>query len=157
MPHGPFRTEAEFRDYLESLQRNSSLVPFVVVDKASSKRIGIITFLNIVPANRSIEIGNIWYGKDWQKTYANTEACLLTLRYCFNELEYRRFEWKCNAENEKSKAAALGLGFTYEGTFRQHMIVKGKNRDTTWFSIIDKEWKMVEEKLENRLKKHAQK
>jgi len=90
---------------------------------------------------RRAEIGNIWYTPPFHRTYANTETSFLLMGYLFDDLKYRRVEWKCDNENLKSKEAALKLGFTFEGIFRQHMIIKGKNRDTAWFSVTDKEWK----------------
>src|SRR5207248_9465141 len=82
----------------------------------------------------------IWYGAAAQRTRANTEAASLMLAHAFDVLRYRRVEWKCDALNERSRAAALRLGFTFEGIFRQHMILKGRNRDTAWFSMLDREW-----------------
>jgi RimJ/RimL family protein N-acetyltransferase len=90
-----------------------------------------------------IEIGHIWFAPALQRTRAATEAIYLLARHAFDQLGHRRLEWKCNAANARSRAAALRLGFTYEGTFRQHMIVKGRNRDTAWFSIVDGEWPAV--------------
>jgi RimJ/RimL family protein N-acetyltransferase len=90
-----------------------------------------------------IEIGHIWFAPPLQKTRGATEAILLMMRHVFDDLGYRRLEWKCNALNEASMRAARRFGFTYEGTFRQHMVVKGRNRDTAWFSLLDREWPAV--------------
>jgi RimJ/RimL family protein N-acetyltransferase len=98
------------------------------------------SYLNIVPANGSIEIGHIWFAPPLQKTRAATEAIYLMCRHVFDDLGYRRLEWKCNALNDASMRAARRFGFTYEGTFRQHMVVKGRNRDTAWFAMLDREW-----------------
>ena len=98
------------------------------------------SYLNIVPAIGSIEIGHIWFAPTLQKTRAATEAIYLLTRHAFEELGYRRLEWKCDALNEASMRAARRFGFTYEGTFRQHMIVKGRNRDTAWFALLDRDW-----------------
>jgi RimJ/RimL family protein N-acetyltransferase len=86
------------------------------------------------------ELGNIWYSPTAQRTKANTESCYLLLRHCFEQLGYRRMEWKCDSRNEPSRAAAQRLGFTFEGIFRQHMIIKDENRDTAWFAMLDHEW-----------------
>jgi RimJ/RimL family protein N-acetyltransferase len=96
--------------------------------------------MRIEPAHRLIEVGNILYLPHLQRTVGATEAMYLLARYVFEDLQYRRYEWKCDALNAPSRRAALRLGFTFEGIFRQHMIVKGKNRDTAWFSMLDTEW-----------------
>ena len=96
--------------------------------------------MRIDPANRVIEVGNILYTPALQRTPGATEAQYLLARYIFDELGYRRYEWKCNDLNAPSRRAALRFGFTYEGTFRQHLIVKGRNRDTAWYSMLDGEW-----------------
>jgi RimJ/RimL family protein N-acetyltransferase len=99
--------------------------------------------MSIRPEHAVAELGWIWYAPEAQRSKVNTEASYLLLRYCFEELHYRRMEWKCNSLNERSHRAALRLGFTYEGNFRQHMIVKGENRDTDWFSMLDQEWPSI--------------
>ena len=96
--------------------------------------------MRITPRDGVIEIGHIWFGAALQRTRQATEAIFVLARHAFEDLGYRRLEWKCNALNQRSRAAAARFGFTYEGTFRQHMITKGRNRDTAWFSIIDGEW-----------------
>src|SRR5436190_23509171 len=96
--------------------------------------------MRIEPVHRVIEVGNILYLRSLQRTAGATEAMYLLARHVFEEMEYRRYEWKCDALNEPSRRAALRLGFTFEGIFRQHMIVKGKNRDTAWYSMLDGEW-----------------
>ena len=113
---------------------------YAVVEKRSGTAHGIVTLMEIRPAMRVIEIGNIVYSLSLQKTPAATEAQYLAARHVFEDLGYRRYEWKCNALNEPSRRAALRLGFTYEGLFRQHMIIKGRNRDTAWYSMLDSEW-----------------
>ena len=110
---------------------------FSVRDRLSGRPIGMVSFLNIAPDARRLELGNIWYGPEAQNTRANTEAAYLMLCEAFDFMAYRRVEWKCDALNKRSRSAALRLGFTYEGLFRQHMIVKDRNRDTTWFSMLD--------------------
>src|SRR5438552_8390936 len=96
--------------------------------------------VRIEPTHRVIEVGGIVYAPGLQRTRAATEAMFLLARYVFETLGYRRFEWKCNARNARSRSAALRLGFTFEGIFRQHMVVKGRNRDTAWYSMLDVEW-----------------
>jgi RimJ/RimL family protein N-acetyltransferase len=111
-----------------------------VVDKRTGKAVGRQGWLRIFPQHASIEIGGIYWGLPMARTPLATEALFLFARHAFDELGYRRFEWKCNNRNEPSKAAARRFGFQYEGLFRQDMIVKGESRDTAWFSIIDGEW-----------------
>lgn len=111
-----------------------------VVDKKTGKAVGRQAWLRIFPHNASVEIGGIYWGLPMARTPLATEALFLFARHAFDDLGYRRFEWKCNNRNEPSKAAARRFGFQYEGLFRQDMIVKGESRDTAWFSIIDGEW-----------------
>jgi RimJ/RimL family protein N-acetyltransferase len=113
---------------------------FVVIDKASGRAIGSASLMRMDPANGVVEIGNIFYGGTLQRTTGSTEAFFLIADYVIGTLGYRRFEWKCNALHERSRKAALRFGFTFEGIFRQHMVVKGRNRDTAWFAILDHEW-----------------
>ena len=103
----------------------------------------MVSYLRIEPVHGCIEIGHIWFGAPLQRTRAATEAIYLLAREAFDGLGNRRFEWKCNAANDRSRRAAERLGFKFEGVFRQHMIVKGENRDTAWYSIIDGEWPAV--------------
>ena len=111
-----------------------------VVDQATGRAVGRQGWLRIRPEHGSIEIGGIYWGLAMARSRLATEAFYLFARHAFDDLGYRRFEWKCNNRNEPSKAAAKRFGFTFEGVFRQDMIVKGENRDTAWFSIIDGEW-----------------
>jgi RimJ/RimL family protein N-acetyltransferase len=113
---------------------------FAVIDRNSGKVGGRQTFMRIDQKNGVIEIGNIYWGPSISRTPATTEALYLFARHAFDDLGYRRFEWKCNNTNAASKRAAERFGFAFEGLFRQHMIVKGKNRDTAWFSMLDGEW-----------------
>lgn len=114
-----------------------ALVP--VGDRAQ----GIASFLRIDPAHGQVEVAGVLYSRALQRTRAATEAIHLTMRYAFDELGYRRFEWKCDSHNEPSRRAAARLGFTYEGRFRNHMVIKGRNRDTDWFSVTAEEWPAV--------------
>ena len=107
--------------------------------------------MRIVPEHGVIEIGNVYWGRGIARTRLATEALYLFARYVFDELGYRRFEWKCNDRNEPSKAAALRFGFEFEGVFRQHMIVKGESRDTAWFAMLDGDWPALKAEYERWL------
>ena len=137
---GPFTDGRAFAGWLE--ERSVALDPYAyaVADYASGRPLGIVTLMEIRPAMRVVEMGSIVYAPTLQRTPAATEAQYLVADYVFGQLGYRRYEWKCNALNAPSRRAALRLGFTFEGVFRQHMIVKGRNRDTAWFSMLDSEW-----------------
>src|SRR5262249_47942743 len=113
---------------------------FGIVDGATGCAAGYASYMRIEPAHRAIEVGGILYTPALQRTRGATEAMYLMARHAFEDLGYRRYEWKCDSQNEPSRRSALRLGFTFEGIFRQHMIVRGRNRDTAWYSIIDNEW-----------------
>ena len=138
--HGPFAGEAEFRDWLRGVQDGADPLFITVTSKQTMRRVGMISIMRITPAHGVAELGHIWYGLSAQRTPVNTESVFLLLRHLFDDLGYRRVEWKCDAQNARSRAAALRLGFQFEGLFRQHMIVKGRNRDTTWFAMLDADW-----------------
>jgi RimJ/RimL family protein N-acetyltransferase len=125
--------------FLAETAKRTDIVPLAVVDRADGKAKGHLHIMEIRPAHGVFEVGSITYSPSLQRTPAATEAICLVGDYGFS-LGYRRYEWKCNNRNEPSKRAALRFGFTYEGLFRQHMVAKGENRDTAWYSIIDKEW-----------------
>lgn len=129
-----------FQPWLDKAQASEDPLYFSVIDKASGKVGGRQTLLRIDPANGVAEIGHIYWGPLVARRPAATEAHFLFMRYIFAELGYRRWEWKCNNANAPSKRAAERFGFQSEGVFRQHMVIKGENRDTAWYSIIDKEW-----------------
>jgi RimJ/RimL family protein N-acetyltransferase len=135
-PKAAADTEAFIRGVLDK----ADPMLFAVVDKSTGKAGGRQALMRIVPEHGVIEIGSIYWGPAIARTPRATEALFLFARHCFEELGYRRFEWKCNDRNEPSKRAALRFGFSYEGLFRQHMIAKGENRDTAWFSMLDSEW-----------------
>ncbi len=143
LPCGPFSDVAEHAAFLRDWQARPDLIVFTARDAATGKTIGSISLMCIRPEHGVAELGNIWYAPSAQRSRANTEACHLLLSHCFDELGYRRMEWKCNARNERSHRAALRLGFTFEGIFRQHMIVRGESRDTTWLSILNHEWPRI--------------
>lgn len=140
MPRGPFTDVHEHAAFLREWQATPNVVAFVVRDTSTQRILGSISLMSIRAEHGVAELGNIWYAPAAQRTKANTEACFLLLRHCFENLHYRRMEWKCDARNERSRSAALRLGFTFEGIFRQHMIIKGENRDTAWFAMLDHEW-----------------
>jgi RimJ/RimL family protein N-acetyltransferase len=150
MPYGPFADRTAFAAHLEGQAAASDPLFYAVVERASGRALGVVSYLRIDPQNGVIEIGHIWFGRALQRTPAATEAIYLLARHAF-ELGNRRFEWKCNAANAGSMSAARRFGFTYEGTFRQHMIVKGRNRDTAWFSITDGEWPRIQTGFERWL------
>lgn len=133
-------SRADFQAWLEKAEASADPLYFVVIDKASGRIAGRQTFMRIDTANGVVEIGNILWNPPVARTQAATEALYLFARHAFDDLGYRRFEWKCNNRNGPSKLAALRFGFVFEGIFRQHMIVKGENRDTAWYSMIDREW-----------------
>ncbi len=137
---GPFAEYGEFYAALEKKAASQDPLFFAVLDGASGRAVGHAAFLRIEPAHRCIEVGSILYTPALQRTRGATEAMYLMARYVFEELRYRRYEWKCDALNEPSRRAAERFGFAFEGIFRQHMIVKGRNRDTAWFSMLDQEW-----------------
>lgn len=124
---------------------------YAIVDKESGKALGTFALMRIDRGNRVIEVGSVTYSPKLKRTRQGTEAQYLLARYVFEELEYRRYEWKCDALNQPSRRAAERLGFTYEGTFRQAVVYKGRNRDTDWLSMIDSDWPAVKSRLEKWL------
>jgi RimJ/RimL family protein N-acetyltransferase len=138
--NGPFSSLAEFAADVEAKRQRSDPLYFAVLDNRDGRPVGYQSLMRIDPANRVIEVGGIMYTPLLQASVGSTEAQYLFARYVFDELGYRRYEWKCNDRNAPSKRAAQRLGFTFEGVFRQHMIVKSRNRDTAWFSMLDSEW-----------------
>ena len=137
---GPYRDRAAFEPWLTRAVATDDPLFFAIRDTASGRIEGRFAFLRIDNANGVIETGHILYSPRLARTAAATEAIYLQARHVFDELGYRRFEWKCNNANERSKRAALRFGFRFEGVFRQHMVVKGGNRDTAWFAMLDREW-----------------
>jgi len=137
---GPYAAEADLAAAIEQKAAGTVAVFLAIVPKSSGRAEGYASYMRIDPANGVLEVGNILMAPTLQKTTAATEAMYLMARHVFEDLGYRRYEWKCNADNAPSRRAALRYGFTFEGIFRQHMIVKGQNRDTAWFSMLDSEW-----------------
>ena len=140
MPDGPFADRAAFEAHIKTKAASEDPLFFAIVDRQTGLAVGRATLMRIDPPNRVIEVGGIVYSRALQRSRGATEAIYLLAHYVFDELGYRRYEWKCNALNEPSRRAALRLGFSFEGIFRQHMIIKGRNRDTAWFSMLDSEW-----------------
>lgn len=136
---GPFANREAFERHIAAVASREDPYAYAILD-SSGDCTGFATLMEIRPANRVIEVGHILYAPTLQRTPLATEIQFLLARYVFEELGYRRYEWKCNALNEPSRRAALRLGFGFEGIFRQHMIVKGRNRDTAWFAMLDSEW-----------------
>jgi RimJ/RimL family protein N-acetyltransferase len=143
LPDGPYESEGQLREKLESDAASADPLWFTIVPVEFGEAMGRITYLRIDPGNGSIEIGHIWFGPRLRQTTAATEAIYLLARHAFEDLGYRRFEWKCNALNAPSRRAAERFGFRLEGVFRNHQVVKGRNRDTAWFSIVDSEWPAI--------------
>lgn len=142
MAAGPFPDRASFRTYLAACAASADPLFFAILDARTGRALGYASLMRIDRANRVIEVGNILYTPALQRTPGATEAMRLLAGYVF-DLGYRRYEWKCNALNAPSRKAAQRLGFSYEGLFRQAMIVKGRNRDTAWFSMLDGEWPQI--------------
>jgi RimJ/RimL family protein N-acetyltransferase len=139
------------RAYVQKASEGSDPLHFAIVDVATGAAVGSAALMRIDPVHGVIEIGGISYSPRLKKTRAGTEAMFLMMRRAFDELGYRRYEWKCDALNAASRAAALRYGFQYEGTFRQAIVYKGRNRDTAWFSILDGEWPRVRAAFETWL------
>lgn len=136
----PPQTLGDMEAWVDKVRTQDDPMLFAVIDRATGRAGGRQALMRIVPEHGVIEIGSVYWGPGIARTRLATEALYLFARYVFDELGYRRFEWKCNDCNEPSKRAAARFGFTFEGVFRQHMIVKGENRDTAWFSMLDTEW-----------------
>jgi RimJ/RimL family protein N-acetyltransferase len=140
LAYGPFASLDAYRAWAEPMSRSEDPLFHAVLDKATGRAVGVASYLRIDPPAGVIEVGHINYSPRLQQTRAATEAMFLMMRRCFDELGYRRYEWKCDSLNAPSRAAAQRLGFRYEGLFRQATIYKSRNRDTAWYSIIDREW-----------------
>ena len=147
---GPFASLAAFAEYARRQIDAPNGLPYCVIDLAAGQPAGMANYLNNTPEHLRIELGSIWYSPIAQRTYANTETTYLMLAHAF-ALGYRRVEWKCDSLNERSRRAALRMGFRFEGIQENHMIVKGRSRDTAWFRILDREWPDVKTHLEGLL------
>lgn len=149
LPYGPFTDNTHMHAWLAERQQLHDPLFHTVCEAHSGRPVGIITIMSIVPEFGRAELGHIWYDVDVQRTACTTEATYLLLRYLLHTLNYRRIEWKCDAHNLRSRNAAQRLGFSFEGVFRQHMLVKGQNRDTAWFSIMDYEWPALAQRYQD--------
>jgi RimJ/RimL family protein N-acetyltransferase len=143
LPDGPYDDVDQMREALAAVATSSDPLWFSVVPAGLGVAVGRVSYMRIDPGMGTIEIGGIFFGPRLQRTTAATEAIYLLARHAFEDLGYRRLEWKCNALNAASRRAAERFGFQFEGIFRNHMVVKGRNRDTAWFSIIEAEWPRV--------------
>jgi RimJ/RimL family protein N-acetyltransferase len=139
----PFSDFAAYKAWLEGMTASSDPMLHAIIDVATNKAVGVAAFMRIDQNNGVMEVGNINYAPALSKTIGGTEAMYLMMKRAFDELGYRRYEWKCDDQNAPSRAAAARYGFTYEGTFRNHMVYKGRNRDTAWFSITIEEWPAI--------------
>ena len=144
LPYGPFESKETFRAWMEQNCATTDPIFFAVIDRETSKAVGIVSYLRINPTSGSIEVGHLNYSPLLQRTPAATEAMYLMMARAF-ELGYRRYEWKCHSMNAPSRAAAQRLGLSFEGVFRQATVVKGRSRDTAWYAAIDQEWPAINE------------
>lgn len=150
LPYGPFDSLQDYLGWMDSACFNGDPYFYAIIDNQSDTALGVASYLNITPVHGSIEVGHINYSPGLQRSIASTETMYLMMKNAF-ELGYRRYEWKCNSLNEKSRNAALRLGFTHEGIFRQMMVVKGRNRDSAWYSLLDCEWPEIKQAFETWL------
>jgi RimJ/RimL family protein N-acetyltransferase len=143
LPDGPYAGVDQMRDALRAAEASEDPLFFTLVLPPGDRPAGIASYLRITPAHGVIEIGHIWFGASLRQTTAATEAIYLLAAHVFDDLGYRRLEWKCNSLNQASRRAADRFGFRFEGVFRSHMVVKGRNRDTAWYALTDEEWPAV--------------
>ncbi len=140
LAYGPFASQQEFTAWLKDRVTTDDPLFYAIIDRASGMARGMASYLRVEPAHGVIEIGHIWFAPALQRTRQATEAIYLLARHAFDDLGYRRLEWKCDSLNAPSRRAAERFGFVFEGVFRQHMVVKGRNRDTAWYAMTDGEW-----------------
>ena len=152
LPRGPFENLAALKTWLtKDMSNGRDPLAFTVFSRDENAPVGMVALLSIEVEQGRAEIGHVWFSPRVHRTKINTETQFLLLRHLFDEKNYRRVEWKCDAKNAASRAAAARLGFTYEGRFRQHMMLHGENRDTDWFSMIDKDWPLRKSNFERWL------
>jgi RimJ/RimL family protein N-acetyltransferase len=151
LPDNTPPTREAFNNWLAEAAKNEDMLFYAVVDQNTNEAVGRQTLMRIDPAFGVIETGNIHWGPKMQRSPRSTEALYLHAAYVFDVLGYRRFEWKCNNNNEPSKVAALRFGFSFEGLFRNHMVTKGANRDTAWYAMIDDDWPVIKRGFERWL------
>ena len=148
LPDGPYESADAYRCALTRAAASDDPLFFTLAPLPDERPSGIASYLRIEPAHGAIEIGHIWFGPALRRTTAATEAIYLLASHALDDLGYRRLEWKCNALNAASRRAAGRFGFTFEGVFRNHMVIKGRNRDTAWYAITDEEWPRVRDAFE---------
>jgi RimJ/RimL family protein N-acetyltransferase len=148
LPYGPFSDVEEMRLWIGACALSEDPRFYAILSSGDGRPLGMASFMRFAREHRVVEIGHIWFGAELQRTPAATEVIYLMARHAFEELKVRRLEWKCDAGNERSRRAAERFGFTFEGVFRQHMLVKDRNRDTAWFSLLDGEWPAVRDAFE---------
>jgi len=136
----PFQNRASFEANLQRKEESEDPLFYSIMEKSSGDAVGWAAYMRMEPIQRVIEVGSIMFSPRLQRTSGATEAMYIMARHAFEDMNYRRYEWKCDSLNAPSRRAALRLGFQFEGLFRQHMIVKGRNRDTAWYSMLDSEW-----------------
>ena len=151
LPYGPFTSVSEYAAWISEIESVDDPIPFAILTRPDERPVGVAAYLRVNPLQGSIEVGHLCYSPALQRTAAATEAMYLMMRHAFAELGYRRYEWKCDALNVPSRDAAMRLGFSFEGTFRQAVVYKGRSRDTAWFSVIDQEWIALKETFERWL------
>ncbi len=152
LPYGPWPNAAAFELWLRDGAASFDPIVFAIRSLRTGNACGMASFMDIHARNGVIEIGGIWFGRELQRTRGATEALFLMLRHAMDDLRYRRMQWRCNSLNVKSRNAARRLGFRFEGVFYNHLIFKGKNRDTAWYSILDDEWPEVGAIIESWLR-----
>jgi len=147
----PFNNVLEVKSYIEIQTSNTENIVFIIFSKRLGKTVGSCSIINIDSMSGNAEIGSVWYSNEARNTEINSAAVLLILTYLFENLHYRRIAWKCDNDNTSSIHAAESLGFEYEGTFKKHLMIKGRNRDTVWFSIINDSWSQKKISIEKRI------
>ncbi|MEH2178643.1 GNAT family N-acetyltransferase [Nostoc sp.] len=153
--YGPFDRSSTMKDWMEkNIVSKSDPLTWTVFENSANTQVGIVALLAIVPNHGRAEIGHVWFTPAVHKSKINTESQFLLLQHLFDRHSYRRVEWKCNSLNHASRTTATRMGFIYEGRFRQHMFVRGKNRDTDWFAMTDKEWSRCKSNFEKWLYSH---
>jgi RimJ/RimL family protein N-acetyltransferase len=148
LPYGPFESPSAYRAWVEKSQVAVDPYFFAIVDRETDAAVGVASFLRCFPEAGTIEVGHLRFASALQQTPLSTEAMYLMMKRAFDDWGYRRYEWKCHRLNAPSMAAARRLGFRFDGLFRNHVVVKGRNRDTAWFSILDDEWPAIREAME---------
>jgi RimJ/RimL family protein N-acetyltransferase len=150
LPYGPFESPGSYRDWVGEVARDGDPLFYTVLRQSDGQAAGVASYLRIAPASGSIEVGHINFSPLLQRTPGATEAMYLMMQWAFHA-GYRRYEWKCDALNAPSRRAAMRLGLSYEGVFRQTTVVKGRNRDTAWYAAIDSEWPALKAAFETWL------